>query len=223
MRYRDRKEGGQRLAKLLEHYAGRPDVTVLGLPRGGVVVAFEVAKALRAPLDVFVVRKLGVPGQEELAMGAVASGGVVVLNEPVIELLGIPPSVIEEAAQRRKRELEERERLYRGAAPAAPVEGRVAILVDDGIATGSTMRAGVAALRKLKPARVVVAAPVAAPQACELLAAEADELVCEYMPDPFHSVGLWYDDFTQHSDEHVRALLAEAAAVRSGTQPPNQQ
>ncbi|MGB9606349.1 MAG: phosphoribosyltransferase, partial [Bryobacteraceae bacterium] len=168
MRYRDRAEAGQRLAERLLDYRDRPDVIVLGLPRGGVVVACEVARRLHAPLDVFVVRKLGVPGQEELAMGAIASGGVRVLNRAVVDLWGIPASVIEEVAAREQAELERREKVYRGARPPLEVNGRVVILVDDGIATGSTMRAAVSALRKLGPARVIVAAPVAAPQACEL-------------------------------------------------------
>ncbi|MGC8793056.1 MAG: phosphoribosyltransferase [Bryobacteraceae bacterium] len=210
MRYRDRAEAGQRLAERLLDYRDRPDVIVLGLPRGGVVVACEVARRLHAPLDVFVVRKLGVPGQEELAMGAIASGGVRVLNRAVVDLWGIPASVIEEVAAREQAELERREKVYRGARPPLEVNGRVVILVDDGIATGSTMRAAVSALRKLGPARVIVAAPVAAPQACELLAEEADEVVCDFMPDPLYSVGLWYDDFTQNTDEEIRELLERA-------------
>jgi putative phosphoribosyl transferase len=210
MRYRDRREAGQRLAERLLDYRDRPDVVVLGLPRGGVVVAYEVARRLHAPLDVFVVRKLGVPGQEELAMGAIASGGVRVLNPAVVDVWGIPASVIEEVTEREQRELERREKLYRGTRPPLEVEGRTVILVDDGIATGSTMRAAVAALRKLKPARIIVAAPVAAPQACELLAEEADEVVCDFAPDPFYSVGLWYDDFAQNTDEEIRELLERA-------------
>lgn len=215
MRYRDRKEAGQRLAERLLDYRDRPDVVVLGLPRGGVVVASEIARRLHAPLDVFVVRKLGVPGQEELAMGAIASGGVRVLNSAVVDVCGIPASVIEEVTEQERRELERRERLYRGVRPPIAIEGRTVILVDDGIATGATMRAAVAALRRLKPARIIVAAPTAAPQACELLAKEADEVVCDIMPDPFYSVGLWYDDFTQNSDEEIRELLEHAAASRS--------
>ncbi len=214
MRYRDRRDAGQRLAERLLDYRDRPDVVVLGLPRGGVVVADEVARRLHAPLDVFVVRKLGAPGQEELAMGAIASGGVRVLNPTVVELLGIPPAVIEEVTERERRELERRERLYRGARPPVPVEGRTVLLVDDGIATGATMRAAVAALRKLNPARIVVAAPAAAPQACEALAADADEVVCGFTPEPFYSVGLWYDDFSQNSDEEIRELLERAACDR---------
>lgn len=215
MRYRDRREAGQRLAERLLDYRDRPDVVVLGLPRGGVVVAYEVARRLHAPLDVFVVRKLGAPGQEELAMGAIASGGVRVLNSAVVDVWGIPSRVIEEVTEQEQRELERREKLYRGARPPLPVEGRTVILVDDGIATGATMRAAVAALRRLNPARIVVAAPTAAPQACELLAAEADEVVCDFTPDPFYSVGLWYDDFTQNPDEEIRELLERAASGRA--------
>lgn len=215
MRYRDRKEAGQRLAERLLDYRDRPDVVVLGLPRGGVVIASEIARRLHAPLDVFVVRKLGVPGQEELAMGAIASGGVRVLNSAVVDVCGIPASVIEEVTEQERRELERRERLYRGVRPPIAIEGRTVILVDDGIATGATMRAAVAALRRLKPARIIVAAPTAAPQACELLSKEADEVICDIMPDPFYSVGLWYDDFTQNSDEEIRELLEHAAASRS--------
>lgn len=215
MRYRDRKEAGQRLAERLLDYRDRSDVVVLGLPRGGVVIASEIARRLHAPLDVFVVRKLGVPGQEELAMGAIASGGVRVLNSAVVDVCGIPASVIEEVTEQERRELERRERLYRGVRPPIAIEGRTVILVDDGIATGATMRAAVAALRRLKPARIIVAAPTAAPQACELLSKEADEVICDIMPDPFYSVGLWYDDFTQNSDEEIRELLEHAAASRS--------
>jgi len=216
MRYRDRTEAGQRLAERLLDYRDRPDVVVLGLPRGGVVVAHEVARRLHAPLDVFVVRKLGAPGQEELAMGAIAGGGVRVLNPAVVDLWGIPASVIEEVTEQEQRELERRETLYRGTRAPLELEGRTAVLVDDGIATGSTMRAAVAALRKHKPARIIVATPVAAPQACELLAGEADELVCDFTPDPFYSVGLWYEDFTQNTDEEIRDLLERAAERPSG-------
>jgi putative phosphoribosyl transferase len=220
MRYRDRTEAGRRLAEKLAPYRGRPDLLVLGLPRGGVVVAYEVARALGAPLDVFVVRKLGAPGQEELAMGAIA-GGVRVLNPSVVELWGIPDEVIEEVARQEQRELERRERLYRGSRPPPQIAGRTVIVVDDGIATGSTMRAAVAALRALQPARIVVAAPAAAPQACELLESEADEVVCEFTPEPFYSVGLWYFDFPQNTDEEIRELLEAAAGERSGGPEPS--
>jgi predicted phosphoribosyltransferase len=210
MLFRDRAEAGRRLAVKLNKYAGRPDVLVLALPRGGVPIAYEVAEALGAPLDVFLVRKLGVPGREELAMGALASGGVRVLNEDVIDAVGIPEQVIDEVASREQKELERRERLYRDDRPPPEVEGRTVILVDDGLATGSSMRAAVAALRKLKPARIVVAVPVGAHQTCSELAREADEVVCAVTPDPFYAVGLWYEDFAQTSDEEVRDLLASA-------------
>jgi putative phosphoribosyl transferase len=210
MRFHDRVEAGRELAERLQHYAHRRDVLVLGLPRGGVPVAFEVAQALDAPLDVFLVRKLGVPGHEELAMGAIASGGVRVLNPEVVAHLAIPAQAIEQVAVREQQEMERRERLYRdGRAPPA-IEGRTVILVDDGLATGSTMRAGVAALRRLNPARIVAAVPVAAPEVCEQLSGEADEMVCARTPEPFYAVGLWYEDFGQTSDDEVRELLARA-------------
>ena len=209
--FRDRTEAGRRLALRLGEYAGRPDVIVLGLPRGGVPVAYEVAQALGAPLDVFVVRKLGLPGQEELAMGAIASGGVMVLTDDVVRPLGIPSEVIDEVAERELRELQRRERLYRGGRPAPEVRGRTVILVDDGLATGSTMRAAVAALRRLGPERIVVAVPTAAPSTCEEFRHEADECLCEITPDPFYAVGVWYEDFAQTGDDEVRALLDRAA------------
>ncbi|HEX8754557.1 MAG TPA: phosphoribosyltransferase [Solirubrobacterales bacterium] len=198
------------LAEQLTAYAGRPDVLVLALPRGGVPVASEVARALGAPLDVFVVRKLGVPGHEELAMGAIASGGVCVLNDDVVQALRIPRQVIEAVAARELREVERRERAYRGDRPAPEVRGRTVILVDDGLATGSTMRAAVAALRRLGPARIVVAVPTAAPATCEEFRHEADECVCDITPDPFYAVGLWYEDFSQTTDDEVRELLERA-------------
>jgi putative phosphoribosyl transferase len=210
MRFHDRVEAGRELAERLQHYAHRRDVLVLGLPRGGVPVAFEVAQALDAPLDVFLVRKLGVPGHEELAMGAIASGGVRVLNPEVVAHLAIPAQAIEQVAVREQQEMERRERLYRdGRAPPA-IEGRTVILVDDGLATGSTMRAGIAALRRLNPARIVAAVPVAAPEVCEQLSGEADEMVCARTPEPFYAVGLWYENFGQTSDDEVRELLARA-------------
>ena len=210
-RFRDRREAGQVLADTLTAYAGRPDVLVLALPRGGVPVAYEVARALGAPLDVFLVRKLGVPGHEELAMGAVATGGVRVLNDQVVGALGIPPSVIEAVAAWQQQELARRERLYRGDRLPPDVRGRTVILVDDGLATGSTMRAALAALRRQQPARLVVAVPTAAPETCDELRAEADDVVCATTPEPFHSVGLWYEDFSQTTDEEVRELLERAA------------
>src|SRR4051794_35756455 len=210
MLFRDRAQAGRQLAARLTAYAGRPDVLVLALPRGGVPVGYEVARALRAPLDVFLVRKLGVPGQEELAMGAIASGGVRVLNEEVVRTLGIPDEVVDAVAAQEQRELERRDRLYRGKRPAPQVEGRTVILVDDGLATGSTMRAAVAALRRQRPARIVVAVPVGAPQTCEDFQYEADEAVCARTPEPFHAVGAWYEDFSQTTDEEVRDLLGRA-------------
>jgi predicted phosphoribosyltransferase len=205
--FQDRTEAGQRLAEKLVEYAGRPKVQVLALPRGGVPVGSEVALALRAPLDVFVVRKLGVAGHEELAMGAIASGGVRVLNEDVVGPLDIPEYVIQAVAARELQELRRREWTYRGDRPPPDVRGRIVILVDDGIATGSTMRAAVAALRRLGPARIVVAAPIVAPSTFAELSREADECVCCIMPAPFYAVGAWYENFTQTTDEEVRDLL----------------
>ncbi|APW60544.1 phosphoribosyltransferase [Paludisphaera borealis] len=211
--FRDRTEAGRLLAEKLTTFSGRPDVLVLALPRGGVPVAYEVARALDAPLDVFVVRKLGVPGHEELAMGAIASGGVCVLNDDVVQALRIPDRLIEAVAARELRELERRERVYRNGRPMPGVRGRTVILVDDGLATGSTMRAAVAALRRLGPARIVVAVPTAAPSTCEELRHEADECVCEITPDPFYAVGLWYEDFSQTTDDEVRDHLERSAAT----------
>jgi predicted phosphoribosyltransferase len=188
---------------------------VLALPRGGVPVAFEVAEALHAPLDIFLVRKLGVPGHEELAMGAIATGGVRVLNEDVVGYLNINDEVIERVAAREQRELERRERVYRGGRAAPDVRGRTVILVDDGLATGSTMRAAAAALRLQRPARIIVAVPVAAPQTCDEFRTEVDEIVCAATPEPFRGVGLWYEDFSQTTDEEVRELLARAGTERA--------
>jgi predicted phosphoribosyltransferase len=208
MLFRDRADAGRRLAERLGPMTG--DVVVLGLPRGGIPVAYEVARALGAPLDVFVVRKLGVPGHEELAMGAIASGGVRVVNRDVVDALGIPPRVLDEVAAAEGRELERRERSYRDGRPAPEVAGRTVVLVDDGLATGSSMRAAVAALRQLGPERVVVAVPVAAASTCQELRAEVDDVVCSATPEPFVAVGRFYEDFSQTSDEEVRALLADA-------------
>ena len=207
MPYTDRIEAGRKLAEKLQRYRNRSDVFVLGLPRGGVPVAFEVAQALHAPLDVFIVRKLGVPGHEELAMGAIASGGVRVLNDDVMRILPIPERVVEAVTERETRELERREELYRGDRPPPDVHGRTAILVDDGLATGSTMRAAVKALRQLGPARIVVAVPVGAAETCLEFQQEADEAICAITPEPFYAVGHWYADFEQTSDEEVHALL----------------
>jgi putative phosphoribosyl transferase len=183
---------------------------VLALPRGGVPVAFEVARSLRTPLDVFVVRKLGVPGHEELAFGAIASGDVRVLNEDVVEMLGISSAVVERVAREEGAELVRRERAYRGDKPPIEVAGRTALLIDDGLATGASMRAAVSALRELGPKRIVVAVPVAAPDTCIALRDEADEVVCAETPEPFYGVGAWYYDFSQTSDEEVSSLLAQA-------------
>jgi putative phosphoribosyl transferase len=212
--FRDRREAGRLLADKLAAYARRIDVVVLALPRGGVPVGYEVARALGAPLDVFVVRKLGVPGHEELAMGAVASGGVRVLNEPLLQELGVTDEAVVAVTRSELRELERREQLYRGGRPALEVHGKTAILVDDGLATGSSMRAAIAALRRFEPARIVVAVPTAAPDTCEQLRAEADELVALITPEPFYAVGVWYHDFSQTSDDEVRELLARAAPAR---------
>ena len=209
--FQNRREAGQALAAMLDEYLNRGDVLVLALPRGGVPVAFELAKALRAPLDVFVVRKLGVPGQEELAMGAIATGGVRVLNEEVVQSLGIPQAVIDAAASAEQKELQRREKLYRDARPPVEVQGRTVILVDDGLATGSTMRAAVMALRQQGPARIVVAVPVGAPSTCDEFRADVDQIVCGFTPEPFYGVGQWYEDFSQTSDEEVRQLLDLAA------------
>lgn len=213
MTFHDRNEAGQLLAQRLLHYANRPVVLVLGLPRGGVPVAYEVARALHAPLDVMLVRKLGVPGQEELAMGAIASGGKRVVNEEVVLGLGIPPQVIEAVTAQEQRELARRERRYRGNRPPLDIHGRTVILVDDGLATGATMRAAIAALRQQQPARVVVAVPVAPPSVCQELRAVADEVVCLLAPEPFFGVGAWYDDFSPTTDEEVRRLLKRATQI----------
>jgi predicted phosphoribosyltransferase len=207
--FRDRVHAGKILAERLRAYANRPDVLVLALPRGGVPVAHEVAKALHVPMDVFLVRKLGVPGHEELAMGAVASGGVRVINDDVVRSLGIPDAAIDRVASKELIELSRREQAYRGTRPEPDIRGRTIILVDDGLATGSTMRAAVQALRTRQPAKIVVAVPIAASETCDALAREVDEMVCAVTPEPFYAVGLWYDDFDQTSDDDVRALLAE--------------
>jgi predicted phosphoribosyltransferase len=212
MLFRDRIDAGRQLASRLKKYANRPAVLVLALPRGGVPVAFEVARALVAPLDVFLVRKLGVPDREELAFGAIASGGVRFLNEDVVQALNISDEVIDAVTAEEKQELERREHLYRAGRPYPEVQGRTVILVDDGLATGSTMRAAVAALRKQHPAHIVVAVPVGAPETCMELRRIADEIVCVRMPEPFYAVGMWYQDFSQTTDDEVRDLLEQAVA-----------
>jgi putative phosphoribosyl transferase len=209
--FRDRTDAGQQLASQLTAYANRPDVLVLALPRGGVPVAYEVAQALNAPLDVFLVRKLGLPGQEELAMGAIATGGVTVLNSEVVDTLRIPDDMIDQVAAQEQRELERRERLYRGDRPPPDVRGKTVILVDDGLATGATMYAAAAALREQEPDRIVIAVPTAAPETCDAFRDSVDEIVCAITPDPFYAVGLWYEDFSQTTDDEVRELLSRVA------------
>ena len=211
MLFHDRTEAGQVLADRLTEYANRADVLVLALPRGGVPVAYEVARALHAPLDIFLVRKLGVPGHEELAMGAIASGGVRVLNEEVVRALGIPPETIASVAAGEQRELERRAQTYRGDRPPLDVRNRTVILVDDGLATGSTMRAAVAALRRKGLDRIVVAVPVGSVETCAEFQDVADETVCARTPEPFYAVGRWYEDFTQTTDEEVHELMQRAA------------
>ena len=206
--FRNRAEAGDLLAARLSGLADRDDIIVLALPRGGVPVGYEVANSLGVAFDVFVVRKLGVPGHEELAMGAIASGGVRLVNHDVVDALGIPPAVIDQAARREQVELERREHLYRGSRPLLPLANKTVVLVDDGLATGSTMRAAVTAVRQQQPARIIVAVPVGASSTCHELAAEADEVICLRSPDPFVAVGLWYLDFSPTSDNEVRTLLA---------------
>jgi predicted phosphoribosyltransferase len=212
--FADRREAGTELASKLRHYTGRSDVVVLALPRGGVPVASEVAEALEAPLDVFLVRKLGIPGHSELAMGAIASGGIVVLNESVIRWYHISADIMDAVMRTEQAELERREREYRGDRPLPDLHGRIVILVDDGLATGSTMRAAVEAVHARQPARLVVAVPVGAPSTCAAFAELADETVCARTPEEFVAVGQWYEDFSQTTDEEVRDLLRQHA-VRS--------
>lgn len=207
--FRDRVEAGELLADSLSRYRDRDGVVVLALPRGGVPVAAQLARALGVPFDVFVVRKLGVPGHEELAMGAIASGGVRVVNDDVVGPLGIPEAVVDAVARSEQIELERREELYRGSREPIGLAGKTVILVDDGLATGSTMRAAVKAVRQQRPSRVIVAVPVGAPSTCADLSREADEVVCLRQPDPFVAVGLWYRDFAPTSDREVRALLGK--------------
>jgi putative phosphoribosyl transferase len=215
--FRDRIEAGQRLAGKLMHYADSPDVIVLGLPRGGVPVAFQVAMTLHAPLDVYVVRKLGTPGQRELAMGAIATGGVRVLNEEVVRGLGIPMNVIDRAASEELQELKRREFAYRGSYTEPEVRGKTVILIDDGVATGSTMRAAIRALTAQQPARLVVAVPTAAGSTYRELRSTVDEFVALTTPEPFYAVGAWYRDFDQTSDREVTELLERA---RQNLEPP---
>jgi predicted phosphoribosyltransferase len=208
MLFKDRLDAGRQLATRLCAFAGRTDVLVLALPRGGVPVASEVARELHAPFDVFLVRKLGVPAHPELAMGAIAEGGVEVLSDDLIREIGIPKSVVQQVAVRERMELDRRDAMYRHGRPRPVIRGRTVIVVDDGLATGSSMQAAVIALRRLEPARIVVAVPVGAKDTCERLAHLADEVVCATTPEPFQAVGLWYQQFTQTTDDEVRRLLS---------------
>ena len=208
----DRREAGRLLGVELKSYSGRGDVVVLGLPRGGVVVAYEVAKVLNAPLDVYLVRKLGAPGQEELAIGAIASGGVRVMNEDLVDALSLSYAQIEAIAAREQVELERRERIYRGDSRPPELSGKTVILVDDGLATGASMRTAIRSLRSHRPGRIVVAVPTAPRSTCAALESEVDEVVCLMSPEPFYAIGQWYQDFTQTSDSEVVTLLGEAKA-----------
>lgn len=211
-RFLDRYDAGRRLAEQLRHHANRPDTIVLALPRGGVPVGYEVANALAAPLDIMLVRKLGVPGHEELAMGAIATGGVEVLNQETISALQIPAGAIERVAAVERRELERREQVFRGDRPPPEVSGKTVVLVDDGLATGSTMLAAARALRNLGASRIVAAVPVAARETCDALREVVDEMVCLETPEPFYAVGLWYEEFDQTSDDEVQSVLERARA-----------
>ncbi len=219
VRFRDRRDAGRQLAAQLARYAGRADTLVLALPRGGVPVAYEIARAIGAPLDIFLVRKLGLPGHEEFAIGAIASGGVRFLNEETLRDYAISGEQVEAVVAAEELELERRERQYRGDRPFPSVEGRAVILVDDGLATGSTMRAAIAALRQERPARIIVAVPVAPPETCSELRPIVDEIVCLTTPDPFYAVGLWFEDFSQTTDEEVRDYLERARMGASNPAP----
>lgn len=210
MVYDDRRHAGRMLARELADLADRGDVLVLGLPRGGLPVAFEVAQALNAPLDVFLVRKLGAPGREELAMGAIAMGGVQVMNPDIVRWMGVSPEEIERIADRERREMLRRNEAYRGDAPLPRMDGKTVVVVDDGLATGATMRAAITAIKTFAPAKIIAAAPVGSPDVCAMLAREADQVVCPNQPDPFDAVGAWYLDFSQTPDKDVRLLLEKA-------------
>lgn len=209
MRFRDRTEAGKQLAEKLLEYRDQPDVLVLALPRGGVPVAFEVAQVLHAPLDVFIVRKLGVPGQEELAFGAIATGGVRVLNQTIIKRFQITPEEVEAVTTVEQDELKRRQRLYRGDRPLPEMRDHTIILVDDGLATGATMHAAVVAIRQQEPARLIVGVPISSPETCAAFQDEVDDIICAVTPEPFYAVGLWYEDFPQVTDAEVHNLLAE--------------
>ncbi len=213
-RYLNRAAAGKILAQELKHYAQRPKTLVLALPRGGVPVAYEIAKALQTPLDVFVVRKLGVPGHEELAMGAIAMGGCSILNDDIIHDLKILPAALTRVTQEEEKELERRVALYRGAQPFPDLQNHLVILVDDGIATGATMRAAVIALKRNNPAKLIIAVPVAEKSMCATLSNMVDELICPLRPLDFHAVGAWYENFGQTSDEEVRTLLKKAKGFK---------
>jgi putative phosphoribosyl transferase len=215
MIFRNRKEAGEKLAEKLTEYEGRSDLLVLALPRGGVPVAFEVAKKLAAPLDVFLVRKLGVPGHEELAMGAIASGGIRVLNNSIVEALHIPDAAIDAVAATEQRELARREVEYRDAMPSPEIAGKTVILIDDGLATGATMRAAAIALKQMGPQKLVVAVPVSSPDTCEEFETDVDAIICAETPQPFYGVGMWYRDFSQTTDDEVRALLGDSRRMFS--------
>jgi predicted phosphoribosyltransferase len=217
--FENRRDAGRQLAAKLKRYSGKNDLCVLALPRGGVPVAFEVARALKAPLDVYVVRKIGVPGHEELAMGALASGDVRVLDRHLVELLGLTEADVAAVVEKERAELKRREALYRGSRPAPDLRGKTVMLVDDGLATGSTMKAAVTALRQKNPTAIVVAVPVAALETCESLREIADDVVCAFVPQPFIAVGRWYHDFSQTSDAEVEMLLEE----QTGNAEPSSQ